>query len=45
MTQIAAGVGYSVLVNLATPAYTVKEFIALAKQKSMNYSAPLIKRS
>jgi tripartite-type tricarboxylate transporter receptor subunit TctC len=42
VTQIAAGVGYLMLVSPATPAYTVKEFIALAKQKSMTYSAPPI---
>ncbi len=42
VTQIAAGVGYLMLVHPATPAYTVKEFIALAKKKSMTYSAPPI---
>ncbi|HTD90931.1 MAG TPA: tripartite tricarboxylate transporter substrate-binding protein [Burkholderiales bacterium] len=40
VTQIAAGVGYLMLVNPATPAQTVREFIALAKQKSMTYSSP-----
>ncbi|MSP96597.1 MAG: tripartite tricarboxylate transporter substrate binding protein [Betaproteobacteria bacterium] len=40
VTQVAAGVGYLMLVHPATPAYTVKEFIALAKQKSMTYSSP-----
>jgi len=40
VTQIAAGVGYLMLVNPATPVHNVKEFIALAKQKSMTFSAP-----
>ncbi len=40
VTQIAAGVGFLMLLNPSIPAYTVKEFIALAKQKSMTYSAP-----
>ena len=40
VTQIAAGVGYLMLVSPTSPANTVKEFIAMAKQKSMRYSAP-----
>jgi len=40
VTNIAAGVGYLMLVNPALPVYTVKEFIALAKQKSLTFSSP-----
>ena len=40
VTCVAAGVGYLMLVNPALPVKTVKEFIALAKQKSLSYSAP-----
>jgi len=39
VTQVAAGVGYLMLVNPALPVYTVKEFIALAKQKPLTYSS------
>jgi len=39
VTQIAAGVGYLMLVNPSLPAYNVKEFIALAKQKPLTYSS------
>lgn len=40
VTQVAAGVGFLMLVNPALPVRTVKEFIALAKQKSMTFSSP-----
>ena len=40
VTCVAAGVGYLMLVNPSLPVKTVKEFIALAKQKSLSYSAP-----
>ncbi len=40
VTCVAAGVGYLMLVNASLPVKTVKEFIALAKQKSLSYSAP-----
>ena len=40
VTNVAAGVGYLMLVNPALPVYTVKEFIALAKQKSLTFSSP-----
>lgn len=40
VTCVAAGVGYLMLVNGASPVKTVKEFIALAKQKSLTFSAP-----
>src|SRR5215213_1857515 len=39
VTQIAAGVGYLMLVHPSLPARTVKEFIALAKQKPLTYSS------
>jgi tripartite-type tricarboxylate transporter receptor subunit TctC len=39
VTQVAAGVGYLMLVNPALPVTTVKEFIALAKQKPLTYSS------
>lgn len=40
VTCIAAGVGFLLLVNPALPVKSVKELIALAKQKSLNYGAP-----
>ena len=40
LTQIAAGVGYLMLVSPATPIHTVKDFIAMAKQKPLRYSSP-----
>ena len=40
VTNVAAGVGYLMLVNPSLPVYTVKEFIALAKQKPLTYSSP-----
>ncbi len=40
VTCVAAGVGYLMLVNPVLPVKTVKEFIALAKQKSLTFSAP-----
>ena len=39
VTQIAAGVGYLMLVPPSLPVHTVKEFIALAKQKPLRYSS------
>jgi tripartite-type tricarboxylate transporter receptor subunit TctC len=39
VTQVAAGVGYLMLVHPSLPAYTVKDFIALAKQKPLTYSS------
>jgi tripartite-type tricarboxylate transporter receptor subunit TctC len=39
VTNIAAGVGYLMLVHPAMPVYTVKEFIALAKQMSLTYGS------
>jgi tripartite-type tricarboxylate transporter receptor subunit TctC len=39
LTQIAAGVGYLMLVHPSLPAQTVREFIALAKQKPLTYSS------
>jgi len=39
VTAVANGVGYLMLVNPALPAHTVKEFIALARQKSLNYGS------
>jgi tripartite-type tricarboxylate transporter receptor subunit TctC len=39
VTQVAAGVGYLMLVHPSLPIHTVKEFIALAKQKPLTYSA------
>jgi tripartite-type tricarboxylate transporter receptor subunit TctC len=40
VTCVAAGVGYLMLVHPSLPVKTVKEFIALAKQKSLTFSAP-----
>lgn len=40
VTQVAAGVGFLMLVNASLPAYNVKEFIALAKLKSLAYGSP-----
>lgn len=40
VTNVAAGVGYLMLVNPALPVYTVKEFVVLAKQKSLTFSSP-----
>ena len=40
LTQVAAGVGYLMLVSPSSPAHNVKDFISLAKQKSMTFSAP-----
>ncbi|HTE13651.1 MAG TPA: tripartite tricarboxylate transporter substrate-binding protein [Burkholderiales bacterium] len=42
VTQIAAGMGYLMLVSPASPVNSVKEFIALAKQKPLRYGAPPI---
>lgn len=42
VTQIAAGVGYLMLVSPTSPVNTVKEFIALARQKPLRYGAPPI---
>jgi len=42
LTQIAAGVGYLMLVSPASPIHTVKDFVAMARQKSLRYSAPPI---
>lgn len=39
VTQVAAGVGYLMLVHPSLPAYTVTEFIALAKQKPLTYGS------
>lgn len=39
VTQVAAGVGYLMLVHPSLPVSTVKEFIALAKQKQLTYSS------
>jgi hypothetical protein len=35
VTQVAAGVGYLMLVHSSLPAYTLKEFIAVATQKPL----------
>ena len=40
LTQVAAGVGYLMLVHPSSSAHNVKDFIALAKNKSMTFSAP-----
>lgn len=40
VTAIAAGVGFLLLVNPTLPAHSVKEFIALARQKSLAYGSP-----
>jgi tripartite-type tricarboxylate transporter receptor subunit TctC len=39
LTQVAAGVGYLMLVHPSLPARSVKEFIALAKQKPLTYGS------
>jgi tripartite-type tricarboxylate transporter receptor subunit TctC len=39
VTRIASGVGYLMLVHPQLPVHSVKEFIALAKQKSLTYSS------
>jgi tripartite-type tricarboxylate transporter receptor subunit TctC len=40
VTCVAAGVGFLLLVNASTPVKSVKDLIALAKQKSLTYGAP-----
>jgi tripartite-type tricarboxylate transporter receptor subunit TctC len=40
VTNIASGVGYLLLVNPSLPAHSVRELIALAKEKSLAYGAP-----
>ena len=39
VTNVAAGVGYLMLVTPSLPVYSVKEFIALAKQKPLTYGS------
>jgi tripartite-type tricarboxylate transporter receptor subunit TctC len=39
VTQIAAGVGFLMLVNAAAPYQSVKDFIAAARQKALRYSS------
>lgn len=39
VTQVAAGVGYLMLVHPSLPVHTVKEFVALARQKPLTYAS------
>jgi tripartite-type tricarboxylate transporter receptor subunit TctC len=40
VTNVASGVGYLLLVNPSLPAHSVRELIALAKEKSLAYGSP-----
>ena len=40
VTNVASGVGYLLLVNPSLPARSVRELIALAKEKSLAYGSP-----
>jgi tripartite-type tricarboxylate transporter receptor subunit TctC len=40
VTNVASGVGYLLLVNPSLPAHSVRELIALAKEKSLTYGSP-----
>ena len=40
VTNVASGVGYLLLVNPSLPAHSVRELIALAREKSLAYGSP-----